>query len=63
MKQSMYPVINSNRQISSQLPSTVCASDQMFNSGPNAKLCSKEMTDTGYLGNFKQESYYIVSFS
>ena len=52
MKQSMYLVINSNRQISSQLPSTVCASDQMFNSGQNAKLCSKEMTDTGYLGEF-----------
>lgn len=63
MKQLMYPVINSNRQISSQLPSTVCASDQMFNSGLNAKLCSKEMTDTGNSGNFKQESYYIVSSS
>ena len=63
MKQLMYPVINSNRQISSQLPSTVCASDQMFNSGRNAKLCSKEMTDTGNSGNFKQESYYIVSSS
>ena len=63
MKQSMYLVINSNRQISSQLPSTVCASDPMFNSGQNAKLCSKEMTGTGYLGNFKQESYHIVSSS
>lgn len=61
MKQSMYPVINSNRQISSQLPSTVCASDQMFNSGQNAKLCSKEMTDTGYLGNFKQDSHIVSS--
>ena len=61
MKQSMYPVINSNRQISSQLPSTVCASDQMFNSGQNAKLCSKEMTDTRYLGNFKQDSHIVSS--
>ena len=63
MKQSMYPALNSNRQVSSELLSTICASNQMINSGQNTKLCSKEMTDTGYLGNFKQESYpYCVFF-
>lgn len=59
----MYPVIISNRWVSSQVPSTICPSNQMVNSGQNARLCSKEMTDTGILGILKKKVTHIVSSS
>lgn len=57
----MYHVINSNRWISSQAPTTTCASNQMFNSGQNAKLCAKEMTDTGIVQILNRKVTHIVS--